>query len=156
MATTTPNLGLTLPGLDDQADIAVLNQDYTLIDTAVGTLNGKIAQINDTTTFSVTENDTYTDQFVMVYYKRGSIVYISGFLHFKSGVTCPKDTTLFTIPAGYRPIAEFTSIAAKVQNGAISPEIAIVKTNGTVCLHNGDASPGGSYVRMNIMYPAVL
>lgn len=42
MATTTPNIGLTLPSGTEQITRQVLNDDFTLIDTAVGTLNSNL------------------------------------------------------------------------------------------------------------------
>ena len=36
MATSTPNLGLVLPGINDPANISVLNDNFSDIDTAIG------------------------------------------------------------------------------------------------------------------------
>lgn len=85
--------------------------------------------------------------------RKGNIVYICGFVQIRADSSVPKDTTLFTIPSGHRPTVTITSMAAKVDSNVISPEIAIVNTNGTVVLHNGTASPANSFVRFSIIYP---
>lgn len=46
MATTTPNLGLTLPIGSEKVSRQILNGNFSLIDTAYGTLNSKMAKRN--------------------------------------------------------------------------------------------------------------
>lgn len=45
MATTTPNIGLTRPGYTDDVDITVLNGNFTIIDTKIGELLQKVAEL---------------------------------------------------------------------------------------------------------------
>lgn len=45
MATTTPNIGLTRPGYTDDVDITVLNSNFTIIDTKIGELLQKVAEL---------------------------------------------------------------------------------------------------------------
>ena len=45
MATVTPNIGLTRPGYTDDVDITVLNSNFTIIDTKIGELLQKIAEL---------------------------------------------------------------------------------------------------------------
>lgn len=45
MATVTPNIGLTRPGYTDDVDITVLNQNFTIIDTKIGELLQKVAEL---------------------------------------------------------------------------------------------------------------
>lgn len=42
MASTTPNIGLTLPTGAEKVSRQIINTNNTLIDTAIGTLNSKI------------------------------------------------------------------------------------------------------------------
>lgn len=45
MATVTPNIGLTRPGYTDDVDITVLNSNFTIIDTKIGELLQKVAEL---------------------------------------------------------------------------------------------------------------
>lgn len=45
MATVTPNIGLTRPGYTDDVDITVLNTNFTTIDTYIGELLTKVAEL---------------------------------------------------------------------------------------------------------------
>lgn len=45
MATVTPNIGLTRPGYTDDVDITVLNGNFTIIDTKIGELLQKVAEL---------------------------------------------------------------------------------------------------------------
>lgn len=45
MATVTPNIGLTRPGYTDDVDITVLNSNFTIIDTKIGELLQKFAEL---------------------------------------------------------------------------------------------------------------
>ena len=45
MASTTPNIGLTRPGYTDDVDITVLNGNFTIIDTKIGELLQKVAEL---------------------------------------------------------------------------------------------------------------
>ena len=46
MSTTTPNLGLVKPELNDIADITAMNQNWDKIDAELKNLNDKIGEIN--------------------------------------------------------------------------------------------------------------
>jgi len=45
MASKTTFMGLTLPGYTDSAEIAVLNNNFTLIDTYIKNLSDKVAAL---------------------------------------------------------------------------------------------------------------
>lgn len=46
MATTTPNIGLTLPIGTENVSRQIINDNNTKIDTAIGTLNSKITNVD--------------------------------------------------------------------------------------------------------------
>ena len=62
MATTTPNIGLTLPDGTENINRSVINGNNTLIDTAVGALNSNLIQVRTVNVSSMSLNPTdYTD-----------------------------------------------------------------------------------------------
>lgn len=70
MATTTPNIGLTLPDGTENINRSIINGNNTLIDTAVGALNSKIT--NNYTDYN--SNGNYHVRVVQL----GKMVIVSG------------------------------------------------------------------------------
>lgn len=85
--------------------------------------------------------------------KRGGVVYLNAFIN---SITLPatwSETTLGTLPSGYRPRA-VKHFAIALYNTSSLARIAI-NTNGTITLQNIGAYVGSSsYFGFNIAYPA--
>lgn len=60
MATTTENLGLTLPAGTEKADISVLNENFQAIDTFAGQATADIQQAQETANAAAPQSTTYT------------------------------------------------------------------------------------------------
>lgn len=60
MATTTENLGLTLPAGTDKAEISVLNENFQAIDTFAGQATSDIQEAQETANAAAPQSTTYT------------------------------------------------------------------------------------------------
>lgn len=125
MATTTPNLGLTLPTGTEKVSRQIINDNMQLIDTAVGEVDTKI---DDKTADSgwLTENG-------FSYRKIGNLCIIR---MTKGAQTVPVGwSTLLTMPEGFRPQYE-TDIAATIGNDAKTTGVFRIKEDGKVDVYN--------------------
>ena len=60
MATTTENLGMTLPDTTDPVDVTVLNANFSAIDTFAGTQTGRTASLIDAGAKNKLDHTAYT------------------------------------------------------------------------------------------------
>lgn len=60
MATTTENLGLTLPAGTDKAEISVLNENFQALDTFAGQATADIQEARETADAAAPQSTTYT------------------------------------------------------------------------------------------------
>lgn len=84
--------------------------------------------------------------------RRGQTVFVGGY--FNLSANTPVDTMLFTLPSGFRPIAEWTAIAqVPTGSNANSARVLVIKTNGEAQLHNGD--PMSGFLRFSVAFPCI-
>lgn len=82
-------------------------------------------------------------------YKIGRVCHVTGYITIKADTQVPLDTTMFTLPNDCKPVIEWTIIAQRpTTSDANQARVLLFKTNGTCCLHNGNAVTGG-YLRIS-------
>ena len=106
MASTTPNIGLTLPTGAENVSRQIINDNNTKIDTAIGTLNGKLIK----TPTPITSGYAYND--------RGSYEE-NGIEHIKGSVS----TNFYNSGAGSYMTVAFTTKLPTEANGVLQPVV---------------------------------
>lgn len=82
---------------------------------------------------------------------RGETVFLSGYI--RVAASTPVDTTLFTLPSGFRPVAQWTMLGQQTTGTDINKcRNFLINTNGTVVVHNGSAL-ANTYFRLSVAFP---
>lgn len=97
----------------------------------------------------------YVNQNSLSVIKYGKMVFINGYVSFKSNTQIPIDTVFLTIPAGFRPKRDWTIIAQRpTESDSGQARVIIVRTGGGMHYHNGSTITGG-YFRIDGCYPII-
>ena len=82
---------------------------------------------------------------------RGETVFLSGYI--RVAANTPVDTTLFTLPSGFRPVAQWVMLGQQTTGTDINKcRNFLINTNGTVVVHNGSAL-ANTYFRLSVAFP---
>lgn len=82
---------------------------------------------------------------------RGETVFLSGYI--RVAASTPVDTTLFTLPSGFRPVAQWVMLGQQTTGTDINKcRNFLINTNGTVVVHNGSAL-ANTYFRLSVAFP---
>ena len=82
---------------------------------------------------------------------RGETVFLCGYI--QTAANTPVDTTLFTLPSGFRPMAQWTMLGQQTTGTDINKcRNFLINTNGTVVVHNGSAL-ANNYFRLSVAFP---
>ena len=124
MATTTPNIGLTLPTGAENVSRQIINDNNTKIDTAIGTLNSNVpfrrmkgVPANGSATFTF---PSYVESAIIF----SAISNTNGFIYiYANGYLCPVKTATgatVTVSADYKTITVANSTSAAIYAACIS------------------------------------
>lgn len=133
MATTTPNLDLTLPAYDDLADVQVINDNFTIIDEATGDIQDGL------------EVQTYTENtYGFIARRFGNVVVIRA----ESASIPPSGEAIATLPAGMRPQERTVGFACCSQDANI--QFTVLPSGA--CSYYYTVSTTLTYPRANVMF----
>ena len=145
MATETTNLHLVKPGYDDLADVAVINDNMDIIDTAMNDATKTTSAQWTMDATNVTSTDTRNIK------KQGKVVFLSTVnIKLAANLGVYGYVTVGTIPTGYRPTANVYG-AGSVSNGNVT---CYALTDGTLCVRNvgSNAIAAGTNISISLTY----
>lgn len=126
MATTTPNLDLTLPAYDDLADVQVLNDNFSTIDATAG------EYLKDSGWVDVEiQNgfEKYNPNSRVSCRKIGKTVFLYYYVKPTDAIAASSTTVAGLIPVGYRPQYGFDIVC---QGSGMNRFTAKIETNGEI------------------------